>query len=272
MRTGRLLGYFGAAALVVVVLGAAFVYSGIYDVSATDQHQWPTYWTLRAAMERSVGVRARRLQVPPLDEARARRGVGLYREHCLRCHGAPGVAPEPFALGMLPVPENLAYVARTWSTAEIYWTVRNGLKMTGMAAWQYRLSDDEMWDIVAFVKELPQLAPAQYAALKASPPLAAEKDDARAADAERGRQAIRQYACVTCHEIPGFVGSNSPVGPPLEHIAKRSFIAGVLPNNAENMTRWVRAPQEVKPGTAMPDLHVRVRDAKDIAAFLETLH
>jgi len=268
----RLLGYIAAIGLAIAALGAAAVYSGVYDVSATDQHLWPTYWTLRAAMERAIAVRARRLQVPPLDEAHASRGVGLYRSHCLRCHGAPGVAPEPFALGMLPVPENLAYIARTRSTAEIYWTVRNGLKMTGMPAWQYRLSDDEMWDIVAFVKKLPSLSPTQYAALKPAEARASKEDDAKAPDAERGRQAIQQYACVTCHAIPGYTGSNAPVGPPLAHIAKRAFIAGVLPNSADNMARWVRAPQEVKPGSAMPDLHVRVRDAKDIAAFLETLH
>ena len=68
------------------------------------------------------------------------------------------------------------------------------------------------------------------------------------------------------------VGSNAPVGPSLAHIAKRGFIAGVLPNTGENMTRWLSARQEVKPGTAMPDLHMRVRDAKDIAAYLATLN
>jgi len=46
----------------------------------------------------------------------------------------------------------------------------------------------------------------------------------------------------------------------------------VLANTAENMTRWLSAPQEVKPCTAMPDPHMRVRDAKDIAAYLATLN
>ncbi len=50
---------------IVLVLGAlaaaAVVYSGVYNVSATEQHLWPTYWTLRAAMERSIGMRARRV-------------------------------------------------------------------------------------------------------------------------------------------------------------------------------------------------------------------
>lgn len=247
------------------------VYSGVYDVSATDQHLWPTYWTLRAAMERSIAVRARRIEVPPLDDAARRRGFSLYRDHCVRCHGAPGVAPEPFALGLLPVPENLALVGRKRSTAEIYWTVRNGLKMTGMPAWQYRLDDGAMWDVAAFVKQLPQLSPAGYAALEPAAPRGDVSADGTP-DPKRGKKALEQYACVTCHEIPGVVGSNSPVGPSLKHVASRAFIAGVLPNTRENMAHWIAAPQEVKPGNAMPDLAVRVRDANDIAAFLATLN
>jgi mono/diheme cytochrome c family protein len=265
------LRYVGGTLAVLALAAAGLVYSGVYDVAATDQHLWPTYWTLRAAMERSIGVRARRIALSDLDDAqRIRRGVGIYRENCAQCHGAPGVAPEAFALGMLPVPENLALMARERGAADIYWTVRNGLKMTGMPAWQYRLTDDEMWDVVAFVKKLPSFSPAQYAALKPMP-TAPANDQNDPADAQRGKKALEQYACVTCHEIPWVVGSNSPVGPPLAHIAKRTFIAGVLPNNTENMTRWLIAPQEVKPGTAMPDLHLRVRDAKDIAAYLATL-
>jgi mono/diheme cytochrome c family protein len=268
----RALRCIGVVLLVLALGGAAFVWSGIYDVSATDNHLWPTYWTIRAAMERSVGVRAKRIEVPPLDDARrARRGLGLYREHCLRCHGAPGVAPEPFALGMLPVPENLAYVAKTWSAAEIYWTVRNGLKMTGMPAWQYRLGDDAMWDVVAFVKRLPSLSPDEYEELRELRTAEREPQQA-AADARRGRQALQQYACVTCHAIPGAVGSQAPVGPSLARIASRAFIAGVLPNSLENMELWLIAPQDVKPGTAMPDLDMSARDAKDIAAYLATLN
>jgi mono/diheme cytochrome c family protein len=265
------LGYVAGTLVVLAVAAAALVYSGVYDVATTDQHLWPTYWTLRAAMERSIGVRAGRIALPDLDDAqRIRRGVGIYREHCVQCHGAPGVAPAAFALGMLPVPENLALMSRERSAGEIYWTVRNGLKMTGMPAWQYRLTDEEMWDVVAFVKKLSSYSPTEYATLKPIPaPPASDANDPP--DPERGKKALEQYACVTCHEIPWVVGSNSPVGPPLAHIAKRSFIAGVLPNTDENMTRWLIAPQEVKPGTAMPDLHLRVRDAKDIAAYLATL-
>jgi mono/diheme cytochrome c family protein len=260
--------------LIGAIAAAAAIYWGVYDVAATDQHLAPTYWLLKAGMRRSIVERAKNIDEPTLtDDALLRRGVGLYREHCLRCHGAPGVAPQPFALGMTPVPENLVPAAKNWRAAEIFWAAKKGIKMTGMPAWEYRLSDEELWAIVAFVKQLPALSPQQYRALK---PQASNTITARAEapppDARRGTQAISQYACVTCHVIPGIVGASQPVGPSLEKIASRSLIAGVLPNRFENMVSWLEAPQKVKPGSAMPDLGLSERDARDIAAYLETLN
>ena len=90
-------------------------------------------------------------------------------------------------------------------------------------------------------------------------------------DAERGKTAIHQYACVTCHAIPGIVGSNAPVGPPLAGIGTRAVIAGVLPNTGDAMIRWLRSPQSIRPQGAMPNLGVTEQDAADIAAYLATL-
>ena len=87
----------------------------------------------------------------------------------------------------------------------------------------------------------------------------------------RGKAALQQYACVTCHDIPGVVGAYAPVGPPLGGIAARKLIAGNLANTPENMIRWLRSPPSVNPVTAMPDLGVTERDARDIAEFLATL-
>ena len=90
-------------------------------------------------------------------------------------------------------------------------------------------------------------------------------------DAERGRVAVREYGCGACHAIPGVPGADGRVGPPLERIATRAYIAGVLPNTRANMERWIRAPQTVDANTAMPDVGVSAVDARDIAAFLYTL-
>jgi cytochrome c len=87
-------------------------------------------------------------------------------------------------------------------------------------------------------------------------------------DIARGRIALTQYACHACHMIPGVTGSRTYVGRPLEGLAKRKLIAGSLPNTQENLMRWIRAPQQIDPQTAMPDMGVTERDARDIAAYL----
>jgi len=260
-----------AIAAVVGTIAGVAIQSGWYDVSAVEQHLKPTYWLLETAMRRSVRVRGANVAVPPLDDdALARRGLALYRRNCVGCHGAPGVAPEPFALGLAPVPANLAYTAREWPAGDLFWVVKYGLKMTGMPAWEFRMSDDELWATVAFLKRLPHLSPREYEALQATepPPPAHESTHA---DPERGKRAMHQYACASCHVIPGLVGANAPVGPPLAGFGARAIIAGVLPNNPENTVRWLRAPRQVNPASAMPDLGVTERDARDMAAYLSTL-
>lgn len=271
-----------ASAATVTLLGGLFVYSGVYNVSATDQHTAPVYHLLETSLRRSVKLRTSDAEVPNLeDTSRIVTGFKLFRAHCVQCHGAPGVAPQPFALGLTPAPASLIASAQEWSAAETHWIIRHGIKMSGMPAWQYRMSDDEIWDVVAFMKVLPTLSPADYArwsrehATAPPPPsqtsVPSPVQDALLGDAGAGRKALQQYLCATCHVIPGVVGANQHIGPPLTGIATRQYIAGVLPNTPANMLRWLRKPTEVDPLSAMPDLGVSEQDARDIAAFLYTL-
>ena len=90
-------------------------------------------------------------------------------------------------------------------------------------------------------------------------------------DPARGSALVRQYGCNACHTIPGVREAQGQVGPPLAGIALRVYLAGQLPNTPENLIRWIRVPQEVERGTAMPNLGVTEQDARDLAAFLMTL-
>ncbi|HYC46693.1 MAG TPA: c-type cytochrome [Burkholderiales bacterium] len=90
-------------------------------------------------------------------------------------------------------------------------------------------------------------------------------------DAERGRTLLSQYGCGTCHSIPGVRSANANVGPPLKGVANRVYLAGVLTNTPTNMVRWIRAPQDVDPRTAMPNMNVTEAHAQDIAAYLYRL-
>jgi cytochrome c len=87
-------------------------------------------------------------------------------------------------------------------------------------------------------------------------------------NAEAGRTAIATYGCGSCHYIEGVRDANAYVGPPLMEYERRHYIAGNLPNTADNLIYWIQFPQLVEPGTAMPDLDVTETDARNIAAYL----
>ncbi len=257
----------GALLVAGVVAMAGLIYSGVYDVSALEQHLAPTYHVLDVAMKRSVKARAKDIVVPPLEDAALiARGRARFEEHCAQCHGAPGIAPQAFALGFAPAAANLVATGELWPARDIYWVVRHGLKMSGMPAWEFRMPDEDLWATVAFVKRLPKLSAADYAAMKGDASPAAE--GAHPVDPERGRLAIQQYSCVTCHTIPGIVGANAPVGPSLAHLGARKIIGGHLPNTPANLVAFLREPRKYKPDGAMPDLGVTERDARDMAAWL----
>src|SRR6476469_4414680 len=90
-------------------------------------------------------------------------------------------------------------------------------------------------------------------------------------DAGQGRALMQQYGCPSCHVIPGVKGAFGHVGPPLNEIALRTYLAGRILNTPEGLMRWVMHPRSVDEKTAMPEMNVTERDAADIASFLLTL-
>jgi cytochrome c len=87
---------------------------------------------------------------------------------------------------------------------------------------------------------------------------------------DRGERAFTAYGCGGCHSVLGVTQAQGQVGPPLDGVGGRAMIAGKLENKPGNLIRWIMDPQRLSPGTAMPDLAVTERDARDISAFLYT--
>ncbi|MBV9296960.1 MAG: c-type cytochrome [Acidobacteriaceae bacterium] len=98
-----------------------------------------------------------------------------------------------------------------------------------------------------------------------------QAEAATGGNAKVGRHLIYSYGCGSCHAIPGVAEAKGTLGPPLQGFAYRTYIAGSLQNTPENLFRWITKPQEVVAGSAMPDLGVSDRQARDIAAYLYTL-
>lgn len=157
------------ALLVLLAVAGALVYleTGGYDVAAVDPEPG---WADRAMAEiadRSVARHAAGIAVPPLgDPDVVRRGAVLYGELCAACHGGPGVKPSPVGMGLNPGPPDLVDAGKAMPPPEIYWIVKNGIKMSGMPAFGPATgpghSEDDLWALVAFVRALPRLSPEAY--------------------------------------------------------------------------------------------------------------
>lgn len=154
--------------VIVMILGTVgFVYSGIYNVAADEPYSAFARWALQTTRVRSIEVRKGHVPVPAnLDTTeRFQRGALDYAEMCEGCHLGPGVKPTPFHVGLKPEPPDLGKVAEERSAQYLFWTIKHGIKLTGMPAWGETHGDEELWDIVAFLEKLPQVSPGEYAQL-----------------------------------------------------------------------------------------------------------
>ena len=159
----KVLFAFGVLAGVLVVGAAVVIYSGTYNIAATAPHTRPVYWILSTMQENSIRSHAKDVEAPDLsDPSMAEVGFSHYHEMCVTCHGAPGIQPSAIGMGLYPAPPDLAESAEEFTEAELYWTVKNGIKMTGMPAYGPTHPDIILWNIVAFIEDLPDLSPEAY--------------------------------------------------------------------------------------------------------------
>jgi mono/diheme cytochrome c family protein len=181
MRTVlKLLGVF----VVLIVAVLLFIFSGLYDVSASTPDNGLIEWVLRTTQARSVHRASEALegtlQVPDLQSPeRIRTGLVHYHEMCATCHGAPGVKISEIGQGLNPVPPELATHGED-EPVENFWIVKHGIKMTGMPSFGVTHTDDEIWSIVAFLQRMPKMSPQEYQAMaEPSPPRPSSPDPSR---------------------------------------------------------------------------------------------
>lgn len=158
---------FLAALVVALVAALAITYSGSYNVAANVPDTGIVSWLLSTNMQRSVTSHAQAIKPPPqLTDEQAHQGLRIYKETCVYCHGAPGKDPSDIGKGLNPEPPYLPDTAGSWTSAQLFWIIKNGVKMTGMASYGAVHNDDEIWALVAFVQRLPKMTPEQYAKME----------------------------------------------------------------------------------------------------------
>jgi len=163
----KFLAGFLVAIFVLVGGGLAVIYSGAYNVAATQPHSRLEHWILSTAMHRSIEAQGSAIKTPaPLSDEQARKGFGDFSEMCAPCHGAPGKERSEIGKGLRPHPPDLTEVAKHWDDGHLFWIVKNGIKMTGMPAFGPTHDDERLWNIVAFVRRLSKTTPEQYRRLE----------------------------------------------------------------------------------------------------------
>jgi mono/diheme cytochrome c family protein len=126
--------------------------------------QNPTFYY--AIMQNSVRIRAGTDEPETWSEEEVRKGFKDYDEMCVVCHSAPGKERSPISKGMRPQPPNLAEASKQWTGAQLFWIIKNGIKLTGMPAFGSTHSDEQIWNIVGFVCRLPQVSPNDFRSLE----------------------------------------------------------------------------------------------------------
>ena len=149
--------------VIAIIAGLVVMFSGIVDVGATNRHNALTRFVLHTTMENSVRHHAKGIKVPPLDNPdMVMVGFRHYREMCVGCHLAPGKTTSEIRQGLTPEPPKLKEEVEDWKPNELFWVIKNGVKMTAMPAWGPTHSDDKIWAMVAFLEKLPDMTAAQY--------------------------------------------------------------------------------------------------------------
>jgi mono/diheme cytochrome c family protein len=167
LHWGRVIGAFA----LLVGAAVAAIYAGLYNIAADVPHTQPVYWLLDTIRQRSVIARARDIAVPNDLEGASRisKGASEYAEMCSGCHLAPGMKRTEISQGLYPRAPELRR-GTDLTPAEQFWIIKHGVKMTGMPAWGITHDDELLWDVVAFVRKLPEMTPEQYGTLVKNAP------------------------------------------------------------------------------------------------------
>jgi mono/diheme cytochrome c family protein len=162
---GLISGIIGTILLAIIVW-LIVVYTGTYNLAATDPHLDAVRWSFETTPHRSVAQRAEAVVLPEeVSEDLLSQGARHYAESCAHCHGDPGQEPAVWSQGMRPEPPHLVEAATEWSTEEIHWIVTNGIKMSGMPAFGPHHTLQEIAGIAAIVSMLPGLSAQDYQSL-----------------------------------------------------------------------------------------------------------
>ena len=160
---GKTIGLTVVGTLAVLAIGgAAFIGSGVYNIGADDHHTKITLTIIEQLRERSIAARSKSIEAHYVeDPARIAAGAQHYSALCVGCHLAPGVTQSEVRRGLYPHPPNLAQ-EDLQQAQRAFWIIKHGIKMSAMPAWSKTLDDEAIWDVVSFLRKMPDMTPQTY--------------------------------------------------------------------------------------------------------------
>ncbi|MCA9109198.1 MAG: c-type cytochrome, partial [Planctomycetaceae bacterium] len=186
------------ALVAAAIVGVVVMVSGVVPISADSGH-WPvTKWILDFSKRRSISLHSTGIDAPPLDdESLVMKGAGHYETGCVQCHGSPSRPASPIAGAMTATPPALPPKIKSRDVEELFYVLNHGIKFTGMPAWPAENRDDEIWAMVAFLLQLPEMSEEQYHEL------AGLTEVKQLSSQVNGVSPATLQTCVRCHGSDG---------------------------------------------------------------------
>ena len=136
--------------LILVPLGVYIYFATGTAPVATAAPAMPFEKTLASSALHARIAKEMPKTVPvPADEPDFIAGASVYRDNCAVCHGIPGGTPTAISRGMFPKPPKLLEGTGVTDDepGETYWKVANGIRLSGMPAFNHVLNQTEMWQV-----------------------------------------------------------------------------------------------------------------------------
>jgi mono/diheme cytochrome c family protein len=93
-------------------------------------------------------------QTNPYGAEVAAQGAEVYKVYCASCHGETGLGDGVAGASLIPAPANLAELQSAVADDYLFWRIRAGKSGTAMVAWKGILTDEQIWQVVAYVRTL----------------------------------------------------------------------------------------------------------------------
>lgn len=169
----KLFAAFVGGVVFAVVVPLLYVALGGLDLRQTTEPGGVERALARWTLGRTVATRAGNATNPGTPTAMTlERGLDHYRENCVVCHGAPrGIESGELAKGMQPKPPALDDASvQGLSDAQMFFITREGIRFTAMPAFGPTHEDAQIWQLISFVRHLPQLSDREASMLRGECP------------------------------------------------------------------------------------------------------